>query len=144
MAKILEHTIPVQWRYVPTMQNTGKFERGDLYRRRWRQVQYLADIFWRMWLLEYLPTLRERQKWLTPKRNVMKGDLVLIKQDHCTRNQWPLGLVMETYPSADGLVRSVAIRTTKGTYERPITKVCLLEGATSELGETPCSGSVPS
>ena len=40
--------------------------------------------------------------------------------------------MIETYPIADGLVRSVSIRTAKGIYERPITKVCVLEGSTSE------------
>lgn len=106
----------------------GKFDGGDMYRRRWKQVQYLADIFWYRWLREYLPSLQERQKWLTPKRNVIKGDLVLIKQENSPRNHWPLGLVTETYPSPDGLVRSVTVRTAKGTYKRPITKICVLEG----------------
>ena len=36
----------------------GVFEaRETLTRRRWRQVQYLADVFWKRWLREYLPTL---------------------------------------------------------------------------------------
>ncbi|KAK4324773.1 hypothetical protein Pmani_004613 [Petrolisthes manimaculis] len=111
----------------------GKFETGDMYRRRWKQVQYLADIFWHRLLREYLPTLQERQKWMKPKRNVMKGDLILVKQDNYPRNQWPLGLVTEAYTSPDGLVRSVTILTAKGTYKRPITKICVLEGATTNL-----------
>ena len=41
----------------------GLFRREDLYsRRRWRQAQYLADVFWRRWIREYLPSLQERQK----------------------------------------------------------------------------------
>ena len=36
----------------------GAFTKEDNYsRRRWRQVQYLADVFWRRWIREYLPTL---------------------------------------------------------------------------------------
>ena len=47
----------------------GVFVRGDLYcRNRWKQVQYLADVFWKRWLSEYLPSLQERQKWLRPRR----------------------------------------------------------------------------
>ena len=43
----------------------GLFRREDqLSRRRWRQVQYLADIFWKRWSKEYLPLLQGRQKWL--------------------------------------------------------------------------------
>ena len=42
----------------------GTFTKYDNYsNRRWRQVQYLADVFWRRWVREYLPSLQERQKW---------------------------------------------------------------------------------
>ena len=50
----------------------GNFVKQDIYRRRWRQVQY----FWQRWLKEYLPTLQERQKWIKPERNPRIGDLV--------------------------------------------------------------------
>jgi len=36
-------------------------EDGDS-RRKWRQVQYLADVFWQGWIREYLPQLLERKK----------------------------------------------------------------------------------
>jgi hypothetical protein len=40
----------------------GKFIEQDQYaRRRWRQVQYLADVFWKRWTQEYLPMLQRRQ-----------------------------------------------------------------------------------
>ena len=48
----------------------GLFRKEDLLsRRRWKQVQYLADIFWKRWSKEYLPLLQSRQKWLRPRRN---------------------------------------------------------------------------
>ncbi|XP_061177765.1 uncharacterized protein LOC133186550 [Saccostrea echinata] len=57
----------------------GTFSQMDNYvRRRWRQIQYLADIFWRRWIKEYLPLLQSRQMWLKEGRNVKEGDLVLI------------------------------------------------------------------
>ncbi len=38
----------------------GLFQKSDLYiRRRWRQVQYLSDLFWKKWIKEYLPLLQE-------------------------------------------------------------------------------------
>ena len=41
----------------------GLFRKEELYsRRRWRQVQYLSDVFCRRWLKEYLPSLQERQR----------------------------------------------------------------------------------
>ncbi|XP_068757547.1 uncharacterized protein [Montipora capricornis] len=37
----------------------GLFNKTDCYvRRRWRQVQYLSNVFWHRWLKEYLPTLQ--------------------------------------------------------------------------------------
>ena len=61
----------------------GEFVKQDCYvRRRWRQVQYLADIFWKRWVREYIPTLQLRQKWCNPARNIVVGDVVLRRQ--CT------------------------------------------------------------
>ena len=107
----------------------GKFVVQDLYRRRWKQVQYLADLFWKRWLKEYLPLLQERHKWLEQRPNLQPGDLVLVVSDDTARNCWPLGLVVETYPSGDGLVRSVRVKTQTGLYVRPVTKICLLEAS---------------
>lgn len=44
----------------------------------WKQVQYLADIFWRRWSRKYLPLLELRQKWVSPRRNFAIGDVVLV------------------------------------------------------------------
>lgn len=42
------------------------FHKEDSYaRHRWRQVQYISDLFWKRWIKEYLPQLQERQKWTT-------------------------------------------------------------------------------
>jgi len=39
--------------------SSGLFKREDsLSRRRWKQVQYLADVLWRRWSREYLPLLQ--------------------------------------------------------------------------------------
>ena len=111
----------------PTLPS-GVFVQQDLYRRRWRQVQYMADVFWKRWLTEYLPTLQVRQKWLRRKRNLKVGDLVLVKHDNTARPRWPLGLILTTYPGSDGLVRSVQVKTQSGVYDRPVNKICLLEG----------------
>ena len=43
------------------------FQKDEIYsRKRWRQIQYLADIFWRRWIKEYLPSLQERQNGIDP------------------------------------------------------------------------------
>eukprot|EP00057_Strongylocentrotus_purpuratus_P026706 XP_011681180.1 PREDICTED: uncharacterized protein LOC100893948 [Strongylocentrotus purpuratus] len=81
----------------------GIFSKEDSYsRRRWRQVQYLADQFWKRWVREYLPILQERQKWSRPKRNFTVDDLVLIVNDQTPRGQWALGRITQTYPDKRG------------------------------------------
>ncbi|KAI4884310.1 hypothetical protein NFI96_008914, partial [Prochilodus magdalenae] len=90
----------------------GLFEREDLYaRRRWRQVQYMADIFWKRWVKEYLPELQKRQKWTRVSRNYVPGDIVLIVDDSAPRNSWVLGRVTHTVQDEQGLVRRVRVKT---------------------------------
>lgn len=61
---------------------SGLFKEEDLYsRRRRRQVHYLADLFWRRWVSEYLPIMQQRNKWNEIKMNFLPGDLVVIVDD---------------------------------------------------------------
>ena len=86
----------------------GESEAVHIYgKKRWKQAQYLADIFWKRWTREYLPTLQVTQKWLRPRPNLSLGDLVLV-------------------------VRQVTVRTATSVLRRDVRKLCLLEGA-SEL-----------
>ena len=49
----------------------GMFLREDQYtNKRWKQVQYLSDVFWKRWTREYLPMLQERMKWRSFRRNL--------------------------------------------------------------------------
>ncbi|CAB4030514.1 Hypothetical predicted protein, partial [Paramuricea clavata] len=65
----------------------GEFQRADVYLvKRWKRVQYLANQFWERWRKEFLLALQQRQKWNTPRRNIQKGDVVLLKEDSA-RNQ---------------------------------------------------------
>ncbi|XP_066302034.1 uncharacterized protein [Branchiostoma lanceolatum] len=100
-------------------------EKGDQYaRRRWKQIQYIADLFWKRWVKEYLPTLQGRQKWGKQRRNFAVGDLVLLKDENNPRGQWPLGKVVEVVRGSEGLVRHVKVKTQHSTLERPIDKLC--------------------
>ncbi|XP_076839331.1 uncharacterized protein LOC143484479 [Brachyhypopomus gauderio] len=106
----------------------GTFCKDDMYaRRRWKQVQYLADLFWSRWTREYLPLLQERQKWLKPRRNFMMGDVVLLVDSSSPRNSWVMGKVVETMPDSSGMVRRVKLKTMTNTLERPVNKLCLLK-----------------
>ena len=74
-------------------------------RKRWRQVQYVAEQFWKRWLWEYLPTLTRRTKWLKEDKNVEIGDLVMLQEDNVKRGSWPLGRIENICPGSDGVVR---------------------------------------
>lgn len=108
----------------------GLFVKKDLYvRRRWRQAQYIAGLFWKRWVQEYLPPLQERQKWSQPRRNFAPGDIVIVVDSAAPRDSWLLGRVLETFPDKNGLVRSVRLNTKNNVFERPVTKLCLLHEA---------------
>ena len=51
-----------------------------------------------------------RSKWHTDKRNLQKGDIVLIQDTNILKGNWRLDAVLETYPGVDGKVRNVSIR----------------------------------
>lgn len=105
----------------------GLFRKEDSYsRRRWKQVQYLADLFWKRWVREYLPMLQERQRWTQVRRNVTVGDIVMVVDESAPRSSWMLGRVLRVIPDAKGLVRRVIIKTKTNTLERPIDKLCLI------------------
>ncbi|XP_030828101.1 uncharacterized protein LOC115919169 [Strongylocentrotus purpuratus] len=106
----------------------GTFTKEDSYlQRRWRQVQFLANQFWKRWIKEYLPLLQQRQKWTRVERNFQTDDLVLVADDSSPRGKWPLGKVTATYPDRHGRVRQVEVRVGSKYYKRPISKLCLLE-----------------
>jgi len=100
--------------------------------KRWKQAQYLADIFWKHWTQEYLPTLQVTQKWLRPRPNLSVGEPVLVIGENSPRGRWPKGVVQEVFLDRNGNVRQVRVRTTTSVLRRDVRKLCLLEGA-SEL-----------
>lgn len=105
----------------------GHFCKDDLYiKRRWRQVQFLSDLFWKRWVREYLPLLQERQKWMRPKRSFSIDDIVVIMDPVAPRGSWLMGRILQTYPDKKGFVRSVQLKTKTGQLDRPVTKICLL------------------
>ena len=107
----------------------GVFDEKDVFRKRWRFVQYLCNEFWRRWLLEYLPELQKRQKWFRPQRNLQVGDVVLLCDESVPRYKWPLGRILQVNVGLDGLVRSVRVKTRLSVFDRPIHKVVLIEGS---------------
>jgi hypothetical protein len=105
----------------------GTFTDGDLLRRSWRESQKLADLVWKRWVTEYLPTLTRRDKWYRTTAPLVEGDVVVIADNQSPRNLWPRGIITKTYPGRDGQVRVADVRTKQGLYQRPVTKLCRLD-----------------
>ena len=105
----------------------GKFQQNDVYmRRRWRTVQHLTNLFWSRWKKEYLVVMQERSKWQNPQRNLVEGNIVLIREENAPRNFWSLALVLQVEPDDQGLVRSAVVKTQATTPRRPVNKLILI------------------
>mgnify|MGYP000474686273 CR=1 FL=1 len=116
----------------------GLFDKNDIYsRRRWRQTQYLVDLFWSRWRKEYIVLLQQRQKWTSNERSHQIGDLVLVADNLLPRNQWCLGRVVAVNHDKYNVVRSASVRISRCKngnlkdfstviIERPIVKLILL------------------
>lgn len=122
-------TLLTQKKGVPSMP-PGNFEETDMYKRQWRQVQHLSNVFWHRWKNQYLSTLQDRRKWHSERPNLKEGDLVLLKDSQVKRNHWPMGIVVKAFPSHDGKVRKIEVRIASGgdykNFLRPITDTVLL------------------
>ena len=108
----------------------GNFLPTALYAvRRWKRVQYLEDQFWLRWRREHLHSLQPRKKWNQPQRDLVEGDIVMMKEGE-DRNDCPLGRVTNAVKSEDGKVRKVYVAIVRDGQKkvmfRPIKELILL------------------
>ena len=94
--------------------------------RRWHLCQALVRHFWQRWSVEYIASLRSFAKCHQPSRNTHVGDVVVLQEDGLVPTKWPLARVVKVHTGKDGLVRVVTVKTSTGTYKRPVTKIALL------------------
>ena len=47
-------------------------------RKKWRHIQYLANLFWKRWREQYLTNLQDRSMWQRLKNNLKVNDIVII------------------------------------------------------------------
>ena len=94
--------------------------------KRWHLCQQLARHFWERWQYEYLHTLNKYNKWRFPSRNVVVGDIVILQESGTIPTKWPIARIIDVHPGSDQLIRVVTVRTSQGTYKRPVTKVAVL------------------
>lgn len=91
-----------------------------------RLIDKIHQDFWSVWSKEYLRALQNRYKWQSKEENLEVGDFVIIKEDNIPPNKWYTARVIETYPSKDGLVRNVKLRTAQSDLKRPVQKLIRL------------------
>ena len=81
-------------------------------------VESNNDIFrswYKEWLVSFVPTLIEQPKWFVSDRSITVGDVVLLlKSEKEFDLQYQYGIVVRTFESKDGLVRSVEVE-----YQNP-------------------------
>ena len=70
----------------------------------WRNVQLLADQFWKRWSRDYLRTIISRQKWHHTKRDFKVNDVVLLVNNNTPRALWLKGRVSLVYSDEHGIV----------------------------------------
>lgn len=99
------------------------FSDKDLHRSQWKQVQVLASTLWTQWRHEYLLTLQSC--CMLDHRNLQEGDVVLLKDSQVARNEWPMPLVTSSFPSQDGKVHKVEVKTTDQGGPKAFPKTCL-------------------
>ncbi|VDI24075.1 Hypothetical predicted protein [Mytilus galloprovincialis] len=79
---------------------------------------------------EYLPLLQQRRKWTEDRRDLIEGDVILLKDKNICRTQWPVGIIVNSFKSSDEHVRKAEVRVIVNgkatTYTRPIVDMILL------------------
>ena len=94
--------------------------------RRWHLCQALVRHFWQRWSTEYLSSLQRFAKWHRKSKNLTVGDVVILREDGMVPAKWPIARITKTHAGRDGIVRVVTIKTSTGTYTRPVTKIAPL------------------
>ena len=114
------------------MPPTDTANSDSLIARKWRHAQHFANLFWRQWAQEYLPTIKYRQKRYETKRNVMVNDIVILVDKNTPRSKLPLGRILKTFPDPKGFVRSAIVKMHGSEVKRPVLKMCVVVPATSK------------
>lgn len=103
------------------------FSPGDCYgRRRWRQIQYMVDLFWKRWT-NICPSYK-KDKCGRGKQIILSKKIQYCPNHwHTTpRNSLIMGQVIETLPDSKRYARWVQVLTKTSTLCRPITNLALL------------------
>ena len=95
---------------------------GDLQKRA-TYVKKCKDNAWNRWKGEYLESLQEKHNMRCRKENrpaLANGNVVIIKGEERNRNWWRLGIFIELFKGANGIVRAAKIRCDISELERAV------------------------
>ena len=70
--------------------------------------------------------MQERHKWQHPQRNLVEGDVVIIREENVPSKAWSLALVVQVEPDPQGFVRSAVVKTRETTLRRPVKMLVLI------------------
>lgn len=96
-------------------------------RRQWQICRGLSRKFWDQFIRHYLPELTRRNKHYGTEPELGIGDLVIICDEQQPRGRWLRGIITEVSAGADGVVRTATVRTAKGCYNRPATRLAKID-----------------
>ncbi len=91
----------------------------------WRRLQQALDDLWARFCKELQDDIQLQKKWHHRQTNLEVDDVVVVL-DKKVRGVWPLGRIVRTEPSRDGLVRRVQVQVKGTTMRRAAHSVVLL------------------
>ena len=91
--------------------------------KRFRSLQQLLSQFWKPWSSEFVASPQPPSKWRQERANLSVDDVVLITDDGVPPLQWRIGRVMQLKLGHDGLARVALVRTSRGQFTRPVSRL---------------------
>ena len=104
----------------------GPFKESQNPRHRVEFVQKIVDSFWKRWSRDVFPSLVPRKQWQIERRNVRIDDVMTVADKNAVRGSWTMGRIVDVFPGADRKVHNVKVKTAKGVYSRPVTKIAVI------------------
>ena len=90
---------------VPDMQ----YDEENKFSTRLNYVQEVFNAWWEKWIQDVLPTLVPCKRWKDIRKNLKKGDIVLMKYEGNMQDDYRRARVLEVYPDHKNLVRTVKV-----------------------------------
>ena len=76
--------------------------------------------FWVLWTKDYIRNLPQWSGSGSISGKLVVGSVVLMEQEGTKRLLWPMGIVTRVFPGKDGVITTVEVKTSTGTYTRSV------------------------